>query len=76
MKTRLYNAKILTMQEGQEIFDGEIIVEDGRIVKIGNSESNKNPQSSISNIQSNAIDCQGNLLMPVESRVGHSTDHF
>ena len=64
MKTRLYNAKILTMQEGQEIFDGEIIVEDGRIVKIENSESNKNPQSSISNIQSNAIDCQGNLLMP------------
>ena len=34
MKTRLYNAKILSMVEGQEIFDGEIIIEDGRIVEV------------------------------------------
>ena len=63
MKTRLYNAKILSMVEGQEIFDGEIIIEDGRIVEAypyplpegkGNGEGNVDL----------SIDCQGNLLMP------------
>ena len=34
MKTRLYNAKILSMREGEEIFDGEIVIEEGRIVRL------------------------------------------
>lgn len=34
MKTRLYNARILTMNEGEDIFFGEVIVEDSRITKV------------------------------------------
>lgn len=57
MKIRLYNAKILSMVENEDIYDGEIIVDDSRIKYIG------------SNITTNEqydreIDCKGNLLMP------------
>ena len=31
MKTRIFNARILTMEEGRGIFQGEIGIEDGRI---------------------------------------------
>ena len=63
MRTRLYNAKILSMREGEEIFDGEIVVEDGVIVEVYSSQCTVH--SSQFNVQcSMSIDCQGNLLMP------------
>ena len=31
MRTRIYNARILTMEENRKIFKGEIQIEDGRI---------------------------------------------
>ena len=31
MRTRIYNARILTMEEDRKIFKGEIQIEDGRI---------------------------------------------
>ena len=34
MRTRIYNAKILTMEKGREIFEGEIEIEDGRITAV------------------------------------------
>ena len=32
MRTRIYNARILTMEENRKIFTGEIRIEDGRII--------------------------------------------
>ena len=34
MRTRIYNARILTMEPGRKIFSGEIGIENGRIVSI------------------------------------------
>lgn len=56
MRTRLYNAHILTMVAGEEIFLGDIIIEDGKIVSVGTG--------SASGEYDVEIDCQGNLLMP------------
>ena len=63
------------MREGEEIFDGEIIVEDGVIVEVYSSQctvlraklsgEQSSEHSSQFNVQcSMSIDCQGNLLMP------------
>lgn len=72
MRTRLYNARILTMNEGEEIFPGELIIEDSRITEVikydtssvvsGNVSDSGNVVSGAS--ADRAIDCQGNLLMP------------
>ena len=35
MKTRIYNARILTMEENRELFQGEIWIEDEKIVYVG-----------------------------------------
>lgn len=63
MKTRIYNAKILTMEEGREIFDGEIRISDGRILSVipageekGDGEDSKGWDQE--------IDAGGNLIMP------------
>ncbi len=57
MVTRLYNARILTMAEGQDIFCGEIHIEDSRITYVGQENTSNSPFDQ-------EIDCQGNLLMP------------
>ena len=57
MVTRLYNARILTMAEGQDIFYGEIHIEDSRITYVGQENTSNSPFDQ-------EIDCQGNLLMP------------
>lgn len=54
MKTLLKNARILTM-DGQDIFFGEILIEDKYIKKI---DSKINEEADL------VIDCKGNLLMP------------
>ncbi|HIX63082.1 MAG TPA: amidohydrolase [Candidatus Mediterraneibacter colneyensis] len=60
MRTRIYNAKILTMEEGQQIFDGEIHIENGRITDVvcgtGEAESGKTWDTQ--------INAEGNLVMP------------
>ena len=56
MKIRLYNARILTMVEGEEIFDGEIHIEDSRITYVGGKTEGGTFDKE--------IDCQHNLLMP------------
>lgn len=57
MKTRLYNALILTMEK-DEVFEGEIRIEDGIITYAGKSADL--PQETFDE----EIDCGGNLLMP------------
>ena len=58
MKIRLYNARILTMKEGEDIFRGEIWTEDARITYVG-AEVEQIPEDF-----DREIDCHGDLLMP------------
>ena len=58
MKTRLYNARILTMKEGEEIFQGEIWTDGAQITYIGPSR-----EDTPKDFQ-REIDCRGDLLMP------------
>ena len=38
MKIRFFHARILTMEEEREIFEGEVWVEDSRIIYVGNGK--------------------------------------
>ncbi len=67
MNIRLYNARILSMKEGQDIFAGEIWVKNDRILYIGDGSDTdqiyqKSPNTCI--VWDREIDCKGNLLMP------------
>ncbi len=55
MKTLLKNALILTMKD-EDIFKGEILIEDNLISEIGETVSHA--------LVDKIIDCEGNLLMP------------
>ena len=61
MRTRIYNARILTMEEGRKIFKGEIQIEDGQISCVkpcdGAEDINKG-------IWDKDINAQGNLFLP------------
>lgn len=41
MKIRIYNARILTMEQDREMFLGEVRVENGNIVYVGRKEGNR-----------------------------------
>ncbi|WP_408071238.1 amidohydrolase family protein [Butyrivibrio sp. JL13D10] len=67
MRIRFYNAKILTMREGQDIFKGELWVSDDKIIYCDTTEQvenyyKENPGSML--VFDREIDCKGNLLMP------------
>ena len=72
MNIRLYNARILTMEENRDIFQGEIRVEDGTITYVGTdnlgaevSVAGAESQNSDKSVKwDREIDCGGNLLMP------------
>lgn len=67
MKLRFYNAKILTMEEGRGIFEGEVWIEDSRILYVGNGEDKEDffqKSGKVCMLWDEEIDCQGNLLMP------------
>lgn len=58
MNTRIYNARILTMQEGKPAFFGEVWIEGDTIVYVG-------PQGKETDIVwDKEIDAKGNLIMP------------
>lgn len=63
MNVRFTNAKILTMVEKQEIFEGELWVEDSKITYVGSSMADSEVEKLNKNF-SRVIDCGGNLLMP------------
>ena len=60
MKYRIYNAKVLTMEEGRDIFAGELWVEDDKITYVGPKKARKKEERS----WDREIDAKGNLLMP------------
>ena len=67
MRTRFYNARILTMEPGKEVFEGELWVVGDGIVFVGTEEEGRNycheHQDAIL-VWDEEIDCEKNLLMP------------
>ena len=59
MKLRLYNARILTMNDGEDIYFGEIHTDGNRISYVGDD---KNAPQDVK--FDREIDCEGNVLMP------------
>ncbi len=55
MRIRFYNARILTMEPGKEIFSGELHVEDDRITYVGTADSSAKTDSDTTG--SNPTDC-------------------
>ncbi|MDE6184740.1 MAG: amidohydrolase, partial [Lachnospiraceae bacterium] len=67
MNIRLYNARILTMEEGQDLFEGEIWIQDDRIIYAGNGSGPDEVYDDLPGgciIWDRELDCMGNLLMP------------
>lgn len=67
MNIRFFNARILTMEEGRPIFNGEVWVEQERIVYVGDgtdTEAVYKKMRTGSTLWDKEIDCSGNLLMP------------
>lgn len=58
MRIRIYNARILTMQQGEEIFSGELQVENGKIIYVGEEKSETEGKWD------REIDARQNLLLP------------
>jgi len=56
MKTLLKNARLLTMNEGEEIYFGDLVVEGSKISYIGENA----PKGDYDKV----IECEGNVLMP------------
>ena len=56
MKTRFYNARILTMTDGINIIEGELHTDGDKIAYIGNNKGDGSFDKE--------IDCKGNVLMP------------
>lgn len=57
MRIRLKNAHILTMVENESIFEGEVHIENGKIIYVGKAKEN-------TPLFDQEMDCEGNLLMP------------
>lgn len=64
MNIRFFNAGILTMKEGEEIFRGELWVQDNRIIYVGDVKESPPVSEKGAPLWDREIDCQGNLLMP------------
>ena len=63
MNIRFYNARILTMEDGCELFKGEIHVLDNVIDYVGEELTHEDIKNS-SVYYDKEIDCKGNVLMP------------
>ena len=63
MNIRFTNARILTMTEGEEIFEGELWVEGSKISYVGKTRSQEEADKSGIKFD-RTIDCEKNLLMP------------
>ena len=67
MNIRLYNARIFTMQEGEQIFEGEIWIRDDRILYVGDGKNVDGVYDELKIpclIWDREVDCEKNLLMP------------
>ncbi|MCR5656205.1 MAG: amidohydrolase [Butyrivibrio sp.] len=67
MRIRFFNAKILSMKEGCDIFEGELWTSNDKIIYCDKTDKiedyyRDNPESML--VFDREIDCHGNLLMP------------
>lgn len=64
MRTRIYNARIITMANGTDILEGEIHIEDERIAFVGAGEDAKKLIKDTNTVFDREIDAYGNVVMP------------
>ncbi len=67
MNTRFYNARVLTMDQGKEIFMGEVWVKGDRILFVGTKEEKDDYLANHPDFAQDwdrEIDCNGNIIMP------------
>nr|WP_297764201.1 amidohydrolase [uncultured Butyrivibrio sp.] len=67
MRTRFFNARVLTMEPGKDIFKGEVWVVEDRIIFVGTEEEGREYLASHRDamlVWDREIDCHENLLMP------------
>lgn len=67
MNIRFYNARILTMKQGQDMFTGEVWVKNDRILYVGDGKKLDSVYEGNGNIAiawDREIDCEGNVVMP------------
>lgn len=67
MRTRFFNARVLTMEPGKDIFKGEVWVVEDRIIFAGTEEEGRDYLNSHKDtllVFDREIDCHENLLMP------------
>ena len=62
MNIRIYNARILTMEEGKPLFEGELHVKGNRITYVGTSLSKEELCGQVD--WDREIDANGNVIMP------------
>ncbi|MDO4294422.1 MAG: amidohydrolase [Eubacteriales bacterium] len=62
MNIRFYNARILTMEEGRALFEGELWTKDERIAYVGPAKTEEELKQAPA--WDREIDCRGNVLMP------------
>ena len=58
MNIRIYNARVLTMEQGRDIFFGEVHIRENRISYVGNAENAPKGEWD------REIDADGNVVMP------------
>ena len=63
MNIRLYNARILTMEEGRDIFEGELHIEGDTVVYAGKSMTKEELAAAGKSFDIER-DCLGNVIMP------------
>ncbi len=67
MRTRFFNARILTMEADRDVFVGEIWVVEDKIIFVGTEEEGRSYYETHKDAiltWDREIDCKGNLLMP------------
>lgn len=67
MRIRFFNARVLTMEPGRDIFEGEVWINDDRILFAGSEKEALdycNSHKDAILVWDREIDCKGNLLMP------------
>ena len=69
MRTRIYNARILTMEEKRPVFKGEIYIDGGKIFRIKEAKTEKSERTEKPALNEEEkwdeeIDAEGNLIMP------------
>ncbi len=65
MNIRIYNARILTMEEDKSLFEGEIHIQENKITYVGPTLTDEDMQKKIGDkVWNRQINAKGNVIMP------------